>query len=256
MQGAHYQALPHLLSLLVNLIDQIKPDSPLSQDVISFLKEAIVALILCTNYDRKLVDLFNAEFCTSVGNISKLIETLYTTEIGGAKAKDFSALTQILFDVLHASVLGNPIRRHMNRTLLLQSNLLSSTNILGYFWCQRYHYTITIYTDIIMDIQRDECKTGCDSKNGAKQNGKKDKNLLALSNKKIQSKVLKDDSMQLTIPVSWAFIDCFVEYNERDQLELLPLIYSLCTKTREILAIYIPSYCRVLLVINSSVDRG
>ena len=244
VQGAHYQALPHLLSLLANLIDQIKPDSPLSQDVISFLKEAIVALILCTNYDRKLVDLFNDEFRAHVNNISELIENLYIVN-RDARERPCFGLTQILSDVLHKSVLGDPIRRYMNRTLLLQSNLLPLTNVVGYFWCQQYHYITSIYADIIIDIQRGDREVSCDSTKNAKQNSKKDKNLLALSKKKIQIKMLENDPVQLTIPVSWEFIDRFVEYNERDQLEFVPLIYVLCTKTKKISAIYIPAYCGV-----------
>ncbi|EFO60786.1 Hypothetical protein GLP15_4901 [Giardia lamblia P15] len=245
MQNIQCQLLPRLLFLLTNLIDQIKPDSLLSQDVIDFLKEATVALILCTNYDRKLVDLFNNEFHAYVDNISGLIESLYITKVAGAKAKPCFGLTQILSDVLHASVLGDPIRRYMNRTLLLQSNLLPLVNIVGYFWCQQYHYITSIYANVIIDIQRDECEVDCDSTKSVKQNGKKNKNLLALSKEKIQTKLLNNYSVQLTIPISWKFVDCFVKYNERDQLELVPLIYVLSIETKEILAIYIPSHCGV-----------
>ena len=102
-----------------------------------------------------------------------------------------------------------------------------------------------IYTDIIIDIQRSEFDAVSDSKDNATSSNNNQKELLSLSKRNIRPKILKNEHIEFTIPVSWEFVDRFVEYDERDRLESVPLIYLLSNATKEILAIYVPSYCRV-----------
>ena len=246
MYNIHKQSYPCFLALVTGLTKQIRSTSLLAKDIINFLKESTVALVLCTNYDKKLLELVNNEFSKPVNNISELIESLNMINAMGPEQPSLAlVLTQILSDVLHVSALGDPIRRHLNRTLLLQSNLLPLTNVVGYFWCQQYHYMTNIYTDIIVDIQRSECDTVLDSKDNATNSNNNQKELLSLSKRNIRPKILDNEHMEFTIPVSWEFVDRFVEYNERDRLESVPLIYLLSNTTKEILAIYIPSHCKV-----------
>lgn len=238
---------PYLFSLIVCLLGKIVPNSPLSKDVISFLKETTVSLILCTKYDMQLLSFFNVGAENPFTSISELIEYIDLIKSGYTNTTDTSyTLICILSEVLHAFVLGDPIRRYLNKTLLIQSNLLPLTNVIGYFWCQQYHYMTTIYTDIIMDVKRDEYDVSLGIGNNTKEKSKQKRNLLHLSKQNVQIEYTKDNVHKVTIPVSWEFVNRFVEYDERDRLEFIPLIYLVSNDTKEILAIYIPSYCKIL----------
>ncbi|ESU44778.1 Hypothetical protein GSB_152074 [Giardia duodenalis] len=219
---------PCFVSVVLELAHAINPVTIIAQELVYFLHELVASLILCLNYGPMLV-----QFCTRVPqkeatDVSRLIVLISETD--NAENKLLSAVRKILRDIFQNLILGDVLSRYANGTFLLQSNLLPLKTTLGYFWMQQYHYLLTIYSDVVFDVQRSSKKGPAVASNFIMM--RDDNEIHGFSNK-------------FKIPVKWSLIADNADYDERDQLTTWPIMYQYNHSTGRIEAIYVPDECKI-----------